>query len=216
VYAAGALREIATGAPGDVRVFALASELTAAQTDYALAHLSSAERARYDSDVASVAQRFLAGRFLLRTAVAEVTGCSPADVRVSATCEHCGAEHGQPRVAIEGLPGHRQLSVSLAHTQDQHVVALSDVRDVGIDVEALREEDLDEARIAVDISAYRASGRTVLGTWVCYEAACKVVGRGISDAAAGDGSTPMPDEVELWEFRTQEVVGALATYVRGS
>jgi phosphopantetheinyl transferase len=123
------------GQPADVVVAELVGELSPPQWAHARSCLSSAERERFELEVVGRAERFLAGRYLLRAMVAQLLDCALEDVDVSAPCRDCGGEHGAPQVKV----GHAILSVSLSHSGSQHVAALSREKLVGIDIELPRE-----------------------------------------------------------------------------
>ncbi|MCL8253252.1 hypothetical protein AERO_17850 [Aeromicrobium fastidiosum] len=70
---------------------------------------------------------------LLERLVGDVTGTTDG-VRVVRACRTCGSDrHGQPRVVRE--PGAARVFVSLARSRGRAVVAVTDVGDVGVDVE---------------------------------------------------------------------------------
>ncbi|MBD8605790.1 hypothetical protein IFT73_02890 [Aeromicrobium sp. CFBP 8757] len=70
---------------------------------------------------------------LLVRLVGDVTGTTDG-VRVVRACRTCGSDrHGQPRVVRE--PGAARVFVSLARSGGRAVVAVTDVGDVGVDVE---------------------------------------------------------------------------------
>jgi phosphopantetheinyl transferase len=150
----------------DVRAAVLEGDLTEPQWMQAQAWLSPGERARFESEPVGRAERFLAGRYLLRNLAAELWGCSPFEVQVSAACATCGAEHGQPRVTNSATGF--MLFASLSHAGNAHVAAVSPIRAVGIDIELAR-------------NAERALPPAVadLQEWTRMEARSKVAGRGL-------------------------------------
>ncbi|XVQ84281.1 4'-phosphopantetheinyl transferase family protein [Microbispora siamensis] len=84
-------------------------------------------------------RRFVTGSWLLRTAVAAVLGIAPADVVVDRSCPDCGRSHGKPRIRAAGPP----LHVSVSHSGDRVVVALSAEGPLGVDVEAVPSAPVD-------------------------------------------------------------------------
>ena len=75
--------------------------------------------------------RFVLATAVLRAAVAGRVGDAPARVPVDRGCEHCGGQHGRPR-----LPG-TGLAASITHSGDVVAVALTEGGPVGVDVEAM-------------------------------------------------------------------------------
>lgn len=133
--------------------------------DAAVALLSEPERRRYECVPDTSRMTFLAGRVLLRSLVSELTGLSPAEVPLTASCPDCERPHGRP--ILNGIP----LGVSLAHTDGLVVVAAAWHRPVGIDVE--RDRPGAEAAIG------SLTGHTALEHWVRVEAVLKADGRGL-------------------------------------
>jgi 4'-phosphopantetheinyl transferase len=91
------------------------------------------ERDRYDafSDVDEAA-RFAARRWFVRSVVASVVGCEPAEVGLEQRCRRCEGPHGQPRVLT---PRRRPPQASWSTAGE--VVAVAVGRGpVGIDVVA--------------------------------------------------------------------------------
>ncbi|WP_192764264.1 4'-phosphopantetheinyl transferase family protein [Actinomadura algeriensis] len=103
--------------------------------------LDAAELARHDRFVRPEDKaRFVTGRFLARTVLAERTGLAPESITFTTECPHCAGDHGKPR-----LPGHA-IDFSLSHSGDRVVLALVEGAVVGVDVE--RESDRDIDRLA--------------------------------------------------------------------
>jgi 4'-phosphopantetheinyl transferase len=186
LFVAG-LREAAP----DVHVALLDDSLAQQQREQALDWLTLAERTRYEAEPVGRAERFLTGRFLLRSLAAESLGCDPADVVVSATCAKCGGEHGQPRVATSTQSA--SLFASLSHSGDVHVAAVSQGRQVGIDIELVGMQPRE-----------LPPGVAALEEWTRLEALSKVTGHGL------DGQ--VPDDAATWcqGFSDHGVVGTLA------
>lgn len=105
--------------------------------------LDGTERARVDALERSADRaRSLLGAALLRVAVAESMGATPAEVVIDRTCGECGAQHGAPRIVGPGSPGHW---VSVSHSGLLVVVAVSPHGPVGVDVQRLA--DLDDSAL---------------------------------------------------------------------
>lgn len=165
--------------------------------------LDDGERDRYDRFLRPEDKaRFVTGRFLARTALAEATGLAPETIRFTTDCPHCGAGHGKPR-----LPG-SGLDFSLSHSGDRVVLVLAEGAEVGVDVE--RESDRDVDRLAEMVLA--APERAVLAAmadrkrgfhsyWSRKEALLKATGHGLA-APMTDIHVSAPDdppEVLAWQ-----------------
>lgn len=125
--------------------------------------------------------RYILGTMLLRVAVADSLGGDPSQVRISRACA-CGAEHGRPRVE-----GDQQIALSLSHSANTAVVAVSSNGPVGVDLEAkakdydslaaisgvLSDRELKEALSAGMSTAY------LLRVWTLKEAVLKAAGVGL-------------------------------------
>jgi phosphopantetheinyl transferase len=186
LFVAG-LREAAA----DVRVALLEDALTQQQRAQALDWLTPPERKRYESEPVGRAERLLAGRYLLRSLAAASLGCDPADVVVSATCAKCGGEHGQPRVGTSTQSA--SLFASLSHSGDVHIAAVSQSRQLGIDIELVGMQPRELPPGVADLEE-----------WTRLEALSKVTGHGL------DGQ--VPDDAATWcrGFSDHGVVGTLA------
>jgi 4'-phosphopantetheinyl transferase len=97
--------------------------------------LDETERARADRYVRAVDRdRFVLAAALLRI-VARRVGNTTEAVGVDRECDHCGEPHGKPRLTGSAF------EVSLSHSGEMVVVAISAQGPVGIDVEARRPLD---------------------------------------------------------------------------
>lgn len=74
-------------------------------------------------------QRFLTGRVVAKSVVANWLGLRPERIEFDASCPDCDRHHGPPR-----LPG-SPLSLSIAHSGDRVGVAVAANTAVGLDVE---------------------------------------------------------------------------------
>jgi 4'-phosphopantetheinyl transferase len=90
--------------------------------------------ARFSRD--DVRARYLAGRYALRTALGELLGVRPAELRFVRRCHRCGGTgHGKPALR---WPGDERVDFNLAHSGALVAVAVVRGGRVGIDVERLR------------------------------------------------------------------------------
>ena len=129
--------------------------------------------------------RFLTAAVLLRRAVAGSASVAAEQLRVDRSCRRCGEQHGKPR-----LPDHPALDVSVAHTGEHVVVALARGPRIGVDVERIRDIDVDELARATfapaeadDLAALPAAERTAafFALWTRKESIVKALGVGITD-----------------------------------
>lgn len=86
--------------------------------------------------------RYVAAHALVRRVVGARTGVRPQHLRLDVTCHRCGLPHGKPRLgdSLAGAP----VSFSISHSGDRVVVALTDGRPVGVDVDAPRHLDREQ------------------------------------------------------------------------
>ncbi|MGW0832487.1 4'-phosphopantetheinyl transferase family protein [Streptomyces prunicolor] len=134
---------------------------------------------------------FVASRLLLRHAAAHVLGATPADIDVAR------APEGRPF-----LRGCEELDVSVRHTGDLAVVALSCSGRVGVDVASaartvggLGEEVFTAHELTAPAhlpDARRA--RALLRLWTLKEAYAKTLGHGLRLPFASFGFIPLPQE----------------------
>jgi 4'-phosphopantetheinyl transferase len=127
--------------------------------------------------------RFVAGRVLLRTALAAATGDDPRVFRFACTSS------GQPRLASAASG----LEFSLAHAGGAVAVAMARGFPVGVDIEPV--VALEPGDIAVALSADERAdleglapaqrGSAVLRLWTLKEAWSKLAGRGVDLDFAG-------------------------------
>lgn len=146
--------------------------------------LDDIEQTRYDGYRRDVdKQRFLTGRALIRGVAAAELGIAPADVAIDASCFDCGKPHGKPKVA--------GLEVSISHSGDWVALALTEATPVGVDVEEVRDAEVDGlAGIAFspdELTAFEqvphADKKAAFFTyWSRKEAVVKATGKGMSVA----------------------------------
>jgi 4'-phosphopantetheinyl transferase len=137
-------------------------------------------------------RRFAAGRAAVRTILAAYVGAAPAALRI------VEGEHGKPT-----LPGGPRFSFSRSHGLG--LCAVASDRDVGVDLERLREiPEAAEIAAALFTPAERASwrdgggggGAAFLRVWVRKEALLKAFGLGLPADGAG-GLPPGASSVEI-------------------
>jgi 4'-phosphopantetheinyl transferase len=93
--------------------------------------LDPVERSRAEAYVQPIDRaRFVLGVALLKQAVAQAEGVAPETVMVDRRCAVCGEQHGAPLVRGSNL------HVSVAHSGERVVAAITPVGAVGVDVEA--------------------------------------------------------------------------------
>jgi 4'-phosphopantetheinyl transferase len=147
--------------------------------------LSDGERARRGGlwDPGQRAQYTVAAA-LLRLVAAPLTARAAASVVVDRSCPSCGRHHGRPR-----LPG-TGLHVSISHSGAMVAVAVSRAGEVGVDVQQIAGDSVDELSalvLAESEAGHVAAARDFFTFWTRKEALVK---------ATGDGVTvPLPEVV---------------------
>ena len=81
--------------------------------------------------------RFLTGRALIRGVVSAELGVEPGEVVLDSSCFDCGKPHGKPKVVGS------TLEVSISHSGDWVALAMTDGAPVGVDVEEVRDAEVD-------------------------------------------------------------------------
>jgi len=165
--------------------------------------LSEDERARLARmSSLNAAHQFIAGRWLLRTILAAVTGGTPEQVSLEYDL------HGKPRMARPPAGG---IDFSLSHSGHLAVLALGRNGRVGVDIERIRPLS-DISRLArriltaKELAGFEASpqeeqSRPLIAAWARKEAVLKALGTGISGS---------PSSVEVTLDCTLESVEFLA------
>jgi 4'-phosphopantetheinyl transferase len=123
---------------------------------------------------------FVAGRALSRTVLAEAAGVAPRDIAFDAN------EYGKPRLARPRLD--RQLSFNISHTRALVACAVGWDREIGVDVETIRDPPMDLAEhyfAPPEAAALRALSAdeqrdAFFAVWTLKEAFIKAIGRGLS------------------------------------
>lgn len=161
-------------------LWAWSLEAASLSFEAAEALLSEDEKARGRSFVtAQLRHRFVAGRARLRALLGEHLGVDP---RALVFVQNA---FGKPRLA-----DHPSVHFSLSHSGDQAVLAVSDQREIGIDIECVRPLDhLDLARRyfhpneVAAIESARPPDEQLLAffrIWTLKEAVVKAIGKGLS------------------------------------
>ncbi|WP_433469939.1 4'-phosphopantetheinyl transferase family protein [Spirillospora sp. CA-128828] len=165
--------------------------------------LDDRERERYDRFMRPEDKaRFVTGRHLARTVLADAAGLRPQGIRFTTDCPHCGGTHGKPR-----LPG-SDLDFSLSHSGDRVVLVLVEGAEVGVDVERRSDREIDRLaemvltapeREALAAMADRKRGFHIY--WSRKEALLKATGHGLAAPMTSIhvSSPDDPPEVVAWE-----------------
>ena len=183
---------------------------------FSRAYLSDDENARLPSyRVREAAERYVVTRSLVRIVLSEHLGVAPRDIRVRRT------DTGKP-IVTDGV------HFNVTHSGDLILLAISETRPVGVDVERRRQVDrvlaltqrwLTESEQS-DLGALNAAGMTesdaFLKIWSLKEARLKALGVGIAGAARATLDTvdvyPLDDLLQTISHEGSEpgYVGALA------
>jgi 4'-phosphopantetheinyl transferase len=157
-------------------------------SDAALDLLDEVERGRHDRYLrAEDRARFRTARALAKNLLARRVGVRPEEIRLDSTCK-CGEPHGKPRLAGSGL------ELSISHSGDWIVVAVTAGAPVGVDVEQAPKDAVADGMLEATLSprelsslrSLSAAGRdeAFLAYWTRKEALLKATGEGLA--------TPMP------------------------
>lgn len=149
--------------------------------------LDEVERDRYYRLArASDRGRFLGGRFLARTILAELLDEEPSAIALDATCPTCGRPHGKPRLVGDPFG---DLDVSVAHADELVLAGYARGAKIGVDVEpaaaASRLVGLaahvlaPEERHEVDALPVDRQGAALLRYWTRKEAILKATAEGL-------------------------------------
>ncbi len=148
-------------------------------------------------------ERFELGASMVRRCAARALGIPARDVVVDRTCNRCGEMHGRPRVVGSGL----ELSVS--HSGDLVLVAVSDGAPIGVDVEDIAARGpFDHTELAMRVCdpterPHVGSLRDFLVYWTRKEALLKASGEGLRVPPVDVVVTPpgLPPAVVAWRGR---------------
>jgi 4'-phosphopantetheinyl transferase len=154
----------------------------AAGTPGLLALLDEVERGRFEGYRREIDKfRFLTGRALIRGVAAAELGIPAKDVVIDSSCFDCGKPHGKPKIS--------GLEVSISHSGDWVALALTDAAPVGVDVEEVRDAEVDDlarisfspAELAVFDTVPQQDRKGAFFTyWSRKEAVVKATGKGMS------------------------------------
>lgn len=145
--------------------------------------------------------RFVTGRVLAKAALAFLVGSGPEAVRLLARCPDCGGPHGKPQV----LGSAQGWELSISHSDQRVVVAVSDGVPLGVDIEHFEpwqgsglppEYDLvltAAERAALELIPQERRARAALSYWTRKEAVLKATGEGLNTPMT-DFSVSSPDQ----------------------
>lgn len=120
-------------------------------------------------------ERSVVGSALARLGVAAAMDVSPSEVRIERKCGHCGGPHGKPMVRGEGV------FVSVSHSAELVVVAVTRAGLVGVDVESASEAlPMEFAREVLSASEPFGPRDDLLTYWCRKESVVKATGVGLS------------------------------------
>jgi 4'-phosphopantetheinyl transferase len=190
------------------------------QLPAAVALLSADERARRDRfKIEAVKRRFAIARASMRQLLAKAAGRDPRDIRFDY------GPQGKPSIARAGNPG--DIRFNLSHSGDTAVLAVTVGREVGVDVERLR-DNVDFQKLArrffspVEAATLnRLAGddlkRRFFRIWTAKEAYIKAVGLGLripldqfafqiseNDAPRLTDASHDPPQMQRWRFHQFE------------
>lgn len=146
--------------------------------------------------------RFITAATLLRTVASHHIGVPPAQLEVSRNCPTCPRPHGKPRLPTTSL------EVSVAHSCDRVVLAVTLMGPVGVDLERLSPE-IDIDRIALSIldpsevmpESAHLKQAAFLRYWTRKEAVVKAIGTGLRVPLRDVVVTPHDQPARLLRLR---------------
>jgi 4'-phosphopantetheinyl transferase len=152
--------------------------------------------------------RFTLGAVVLRMAAARAIGAAPHEVTVRRACPRCAAPHGRPE-----LPG-AGLHVSVSHSGDRIVVAMTRLAPVGVDVEEVRAVDVDAL---AGLVLGPAAPEDVAGfhvVWCRKEAVVKATGDGLHADLRAVRVSPAAEPARLLSYPDRPDLEATLTDLR--
>jgi 4'-phosphopantetheinyl transferase len=156
-------------------------------------------------------RRFVLGAVVARVVLGRHLGLAPDRVPLDRTCAGCGRSHGRPRP-----PADAGVELSVSHSGDWVLVAVTAGAPVGVDIERLDPAAADEIARSVLAPAERTNaeptdaeradavpGAGLFRYWVRKEAALKATGDGLRVAMTELTVTPpdRPARLVAWTGR---------------
>lgn len=168
-----------------------------------LALLAPAEQARLARFVFEQDRHaYLVSRALVRTVLGQLTGLPPQDLSFDA------GPQGKPALASSGTPAGASWPFNLTHTRDLAILAVTQDRAVGVDVESMdRPAPIDvglrqfaplESRALADLAGSPdAQAAHFWSLWTLKESLIKATGQGLTTPLNRFGFALTPDTVSL-------------------
>jgi 4'-phosphopantetheinyl transferase len=155
--------------------------------------------------------RFTVATAVLKLAAGARLGLAPDRVVIDRTCGDCGRPHGRPR-----LPG-QDLAVSISHSGDRVLVAITAGAPVGVDVEQISQVDPGELAGHVLAAGEAAPTRPEFFCyWTRKEAVVKATGDGLRMALTEVAVTPPGAPPRLLRYGGRaDLVASLADLAAG-
>jgi len=168
--------------------------------------LDSVERARASAYVREAdCTRFVVGVALLKLVVAREEGVAPTAVRVDRRCATCGRAHGAPSIVGS------DLHVSVSHSGERVVVAITPAGPVGVDVEER------EARVALPSTMDVLTAAEplwniddLLTYWCRKESALKATGAGLAVSPLDVVVSPANEPARLVSYKGAALTALIA------
>lgn len=151
--------------------------------------------------------RFVATRGVLRLLLARYLGCEPSTIRFEYRCvcqrPHCTRSRRKPELASNGAPHHLRFNVS--HSDRLAIYAFAHAREIGVDVERIRDDVQWRAVAEECFSVEDAQFLTTMPPdappdeffhcWTRKEAFLKAIGHGFSAGRELRETPCSPDEL---------------------
>ena len=169
--------------------------------------LSPEEEERREGFLRSVDRdRSVLAAVLLRLAVSAATGADPRTLEVGRRCPRCARPHGRPRVP------HHDVELSVSHSGELAVVAVSHPDPVGVDIEQVKEMGF-ESVLGQVLAPDEARPRSLvefLTLWTRKESVVKATGEGLA-VPMGEVALGHPDDPpRLRSYAGRPLAGVLA------
>ncbi|KAB1910339.1 4'-phosphopantetheinyl transferase superfamily protein [Micromonospora sp. AMSO1212t] len=149
--------------------------------------------------------RFTMAAAMIRLVAAGLTGTPPATIAVDRRCPGCGRAHGKPR-----LPG-TGLEVSVSHSADRVLLAVTRAGPVGVDVERITDADTSTlaGRVLAPGEPVRRP-RDFFVYWCRKESAVKATGDGLRVPLSEVVVRPADAPAGLLSYRGSRLTAAMA------